>query len=100
MTYVELKCSFRENFVAHKHLRSQLSRQRSLLLPATAHTMVQLRTLLLISVMLSGLLSSAAKDEFMEARKPKVKNKAKIPCFVAADEAGHLPKEMLRVSQM
>lgn len=45
----------------------------STLLSHQQHTMMQLRTLILTSVMLPWILSSAAKDEYMEVRKPKVK---------------------------
>ncbi|XP_047448718.1 osteoglycin, paralog b [Mugil cephalus] len=64
-----------ENFPAHMYLRSQPSRQHSLLSPAT---MMQIRILIFTSVLLPWILCSAAKDEYMEARKVR-RNTNMIP---------------------
>ncbi|KAK9514824.1 hypothetical protein VZT92_025511 [Zoarces viviparus] len=65
--------------------------------------MMQLRTLLLTSVMLPWMLSSAAKNKSMEVRKPK-KNTVKVPNFnvlqdtePAAPRAHELPTCLLCV---
>lgn len=53
------------------YLRSQSSRQTLSSLTSNSDTMMQLRTLIFTSVMLPWMLSSAARDGYMEVRKPK-----------------------------
>ncbi|XP_049436202.1 osteoglycin, paralog b [Epinephelus fuscoguttatus] len=53
------------------YLRSQSSRQTLSSLTSNSDTMMQLRTLIFTSVILPWMLSSAARDGYMEVRKPK-----------------------------
>lgn len=80
--YWQSKKNGTENVPAHMHLRSQSS-SHSPLSPATKdHTMMQLRTLFIASIMLPWILSSAASNTYMEARKPEVKYLFGVLCIV------------------
>lgn len=80
--YWQSKKNGTENVPAHMHLRSQSS-SHSPLSPATKdHTMMQLRTLFITSIMFPWILSSAASNTYMEARKPEVKYLLGVLCIV------------------